>query len=348
MLVGVECYEFCSEHDRKKKPCDPDDPGNDHPFHPSHPLALTHCISKRRHMVVPQITGARMPDLNKVSDDDDAHSTLYFKMALALHSPWRMTAPPWSNDHPPDTAFAACAFSATATSRLANHQDHYDQQRLAHASAKARRAAAVLDVDASNANGLNLDDYLDGGAALLDAIAMAEIGGKPATRTVPKNVVAHFDLVEAAIESGSCTVTASTVDAALLASVAAAAPPTEDAWKPTLASIEPQAEPAATAASDQQRDTPRALLVSRALTSAAEASVANTRAATATVVPITCPSLATVSASFRLNREQDAAFRVTCLPLLRHYLDLSVGEDDDATAAVSPHSGLLGLHGTND
>ena len=39
---------------------------------------------------------------------------------------------------------------------------------------------------------------------------------------MPKNVVAHFDLVEAAIESGNCTVTASTVDAALLANVAAA------------------------------------------------------------------------------------------------------------------------------
>ena len=334
VLAGVEYYEYCSEYDRKTKPYDPDDPGDDHPFHPSHPLALTHCIGKRRHIVVPQIIGARMPDLNKVSDDDDAHSTLYFKIALALHSSWRSTAPPWSEDRPPDAAFAACEFSAIATGRLACHQDYYDQQRLAHASAKARRAAHVLDVDASNANGLNLDDYLDGGAALLDAIAMAEIGGTPASRAVPKNVVAHFDLVEAAIESGNCTVTASAVDAALLADVAAAVPPTEDAWKPTLTSIESQAEPAAAASSDQQRNTPRALLVSRALTSAAEASVANARAANVTVVPITYPTLATVSASFRLNREQDAAFRLSCLPLLRHYLDLSVGEDDDATAAA--------------
>jgi hypothetical protein len=344
VLDDIDYHDYCSQHDRKKKPCDPDDPGDDHPFHPSHPLALTHCISKRRHIAVPQIVGARMPDLNKVGDDDDARSTLYFKMALALHSPWRNTAPPWSDSNPPRAAHAACDFSATATRRLANHQDYYDQQRLAHASAKARRAAAVLDGDANPANGLNLDDYLDGGAALLDAIAMAEIGGKPATRAVPKSVVAHFDLVEAAIDSGSCTVAATAVDAALLASVAAAEPPTEDAWKPTLASVQPQPEPAAeAAAADQQRDTPRALLVSRALTSAAEASAANTRAANAAVVPITFPSLATVSASFQLNREQDAAFRVTCLPLLRHYLDLAVGEDDDATAAARTHLATASL-----
>ena len=124
---------------------------------------------------------------------------------------------------------------------------------------------------------------------------------------MPKNVVAHFDLVEAAIESGNCTVTASAVDAALLANVAAAVPPTEDAWKPTLASIEPQAGPAAAAASDQQRNTPRALLVSRALTSAAEASVANARAANVTVVPVTHPTLATPSASSRLKNTSDAA-----------------------------------------
>ena len=329
VLVGVDHYECCSAHDRKKKPCDPDDPGDDHPFHPRHPLALTHCTGKRRHAVVPQIIGARVtarvPDLGNVGDDDSAHSTLYYKMALSLHSPWRSTAPPWSVERTPGAAFADCDFSATATSHLANHQDHHDQQRLAHASAKARRAAAVLDVDTSNANGLTLDDCLDGGAALLDAIAMADIGGKPATRTVPKNVVAHFNLVEAAIESKRCTVTAGTVDAALLASVADAAPPTEDAWKLTLASIEAQAEPAAVAAADQQRDMPRATLMSRALTSAADASVANARAANVAVVPITHLSLATVSSAFRLNREQNAAFRLSCLPLLKHHLDLAVG-----------------------
>ena len=336
VLDDSDYYEFCSKWVRKTSKYDPDKPGNTHPFHPAHPLVLTHCIAKRRNIVVPQIVGARMPNRAKLTDADDAATTLYHKMALALHSPWRHTDPPWSASTSPSDAFAHCDWSATAEGRLDNHQDHYDQQRLAHASAKARRAALLLDADAPSTNGLSLDDYEDGGAELLDAIAMEAIGGKPASRSMSKTLVAHFALVEAAVDSGFGSIASGAVDAELLASVASAAPPHAAAWKPEIASMLTQAsrETAAAATTATTSTTPRAVLVSRALTSAAEAAAANERAAAAEVVAVTHPSLATVSQAYRLNREQNAAFRLSCAPLLKHFLDLAVGEADDATAAA--------------
>ena len=73
------------------------------------------------------------------------------------------------------------------------------------------------------------------------------------------------------------------------------------------------------------------MLVSRALTSSAEASAANVRASDVAVVPITYPSLSATSAAFHLNTEQNVAFSLACAPLLQHFLDLAVGDDDVAT-----------------
>ena len=336
VLDDDDYYEFSSTRVRKHSKHDPDKPGDDLPLHPSHPLAATHCIGKRRHVVVPQIVGTRMPNRNKLADADDAATTLYHKMALALHSPWRHTAPPWTPTFEPSSAFAQCDWTSLASQRLANHQDYHDQQRLAHASAKARRAALQLDDDAPSTNGLNLDDYEDGGAALLDAIAMEAIGGKPATRATSKVLTTHLELLEAAVESGTCTLACGPVPADLLAAVASATPPNDGAWKPELASMLASSDADSMPADATARDseTPRALLVSRALTSAAEAAAANDRAADAEVVPITYPTLASVSTAFQLNVEQDTTFKVSCVPLLRHYLALAVGEDDTATAAA--------------
>ena len=336
ILDDDDYYEFSSTRVRKHSKYDPDKPGDDLPLHPLHPLTSTHCIGKRRHIVVPQIVGPRMPSRDKLADADDDATTLYHKMALALHSPWRHSAPPWTPTIEPSSAFAQCDWTPVARQRLANHQDYHDQQRLAHASAKARRAALQLDNDAPSTNGLNLDDYEDGGAALLDAIAMEAIGGKPATRATSKVLTTHLELLEAAVECGTCRLASGPAAADLLAAVASATPPNDDAWKPELASMLGGSGTATTPADATARDseTPRALLVSRALTTAAEAAAANDRSAHAEVVPVTHPTLAGVSTAFNLNREQDAAFKVSCLPLLRHYLALAVGEDDAATAAA--------------
>ena len=348
VLVDSDYYEFCSLWVRKKTKYDADSPGDNLPFHPSHPHARTHCIGKRRHVVVPQIVGARMPNRNKLADADDAATALYHKMALALHSPWCHDDPPWSDDVSPADAFAQCAWTATATRRLANHQDYYDQQRLAHASARARRATLLLNDVAPSTNGLDLDDCEDGGAALLDAVAMDALGGKPATRGMSKALLAHFEFIEAAVDSGTCHVTSSAVDDALLASVASAGPPTADAWKPDIASMVASNDPSAARQAAAPTTTPRAVLVSRALTSAAEAAAANPRAAAAQVVPITHPSLDAVSKAFRLNREQDTVFRLACAPLLKHFLDLAVGEDDAATADARSHLAALTTSSPHD
>ena len=348
VLGDSDYYEFCSSWVRKKTKYDPDKPGDNLPFHSSHPLASTHCIGKRRHIVVPQIVGARMPNRDKLAGADDAATTLHHKMALALHSPWRHDDPPWSDAVSPGDAFAQCAWSATAERRLANHQDYYDQQRLAHASARARRATLLLDDVAPSTNGLNLDDYEDGGAALLDAIALDALGGKPATRNMSKALVAHFDLVEAAVDTGTGRITSSAVDDELLTAVASAAPPHADAWKPVVESMVASNDPTAVGPAVALTTTPRAVLVSRALTSAAEAAAANPRAAAAEVVPVTHPSLDTVSKAFRLNREQNAAFRLSCAPLLQHFLDLAVGEADDATADARTHLAALSAGSPSD
>ena len=110
-----------------------------------------------------------------------------------------------------------------------------------------------------------------------------------------KTIAAHFALVEAAVDSGIGSVASGAVDAELLASVASAAPRHAAAWKPEVASVLTLAshDPAAAATTATTSTTPRAVLVSRALTSAAEAAVADERAAAAEVVPVTHPSLAT-------------------------------------------------------
>ena len=124
-------------------------------------------------------------------------------MALALYTPWRGSEPPWSPELSPGAAFEQATWSDDAERRLSNHQDYCDQQRLAHASAKARRTAHTLHTTDS-ANGLNLDDFEDGGAVILDAIAMEAIGGKPAQKSMSKTLAAHLALVEASVASGTC------------------------------------------------------------------------------------------------------------------------------------------------
>ena len=137
-------YVFCSNHRRKDSKYDPDKPGNDFPLDPRHPLALTHCIGKLIHEVVPQLVGPRMPNRNTFDDADTASITLCHKVALALHSSWRSSSPPWSSDLAPNAAYEQATWTDNAKRLLANHQDYYDQQRLAHASAKARRAAQTV------------------------------------------------------------------------------------------------------------------------------------------------------------------------------------------------------------
>jgi len=331
VLDDTDYYVFWSKYRRKTAPYNPDKPGNDFPLDPRHPLALTHCIGKLNHEVVPQLVGPRMPNRSTLDVADAATITLYHKMALALHSPWRSSSPPWSPDRTPADAHAQTTWTDDAQRLLSNHQDYYDQQRLAHASAKARRAAHTVHT-ADSANGLNLDDFEDGGAAILDAIAMEAIGGKPAEKSMSKTLAAHLALVEASVVSRTCTMTAPTIPAEVLTAVASAEPPSSDAWKPVPESMVAR-RPADAAHDRATRDAgPRALLVSKALTSAAEASAANIRAAEAVVVPVTHPSLSTISALFHLNAEQNAAFGLSCAPLLQHFLNLAVGDDDDATA----------------
>ena len=168
--------------------------------------------------------------------------------------------------------------------------------------------------------------------AILDAIAMEAIGGKPAQRTMSKTLAAHLELVEASVASRTCTMSAIDIPPDVMAAVSIAQPPSDDAWKPVPESMVSRATSNPASHGATQNPGPRAVLVSRALTSSAEASAANVRASDVAVVPITYPSLSATSAAFHLNTEQNVAFSLACAPLLQHFLDLAVGDDDVATA----------------
>lgn len=344
VLADTNYYDFVSTHTRVKAVFDPDNPGRHLPLHSSHPLHKTHCISLRRHPVVPQMVGKRLANTTTLDDNDASTNTVYQKTVLALYKPHSSRTPPWSVDEPVDAAHAAWIPSPTASIRLSRHQDYYDQQKLARNSAKMR-AAVRQTMPESDEQGICYDDFDDGGAEMLDAIALQAIGGAPPTRTMPASLREHMLLVDASVTAGTATLcsAAGTFDAACLA-VANTAPPTTGAWNPIPASHIGAAAGGDASGALFNASIPRALLVSSALTAAAEATAANPRSAAAVAVEVTHPTLAAVSHGFHLNDEQSAAFRIACLPLLLFFLNLA---DDHTSTDYATAKAELAQHGAS-
>ena len=346
VLPDTDYYDFASTHSRVKAVYDPDNPGRHLPLHTSHPLHKTHCITVRRHPVVPQMVGTRLANINTL-DTADVHTVaLYRKTVLALYKPHSSRRPPWSPTNPVHEAHASWVPSAAATVRLSRHQDYHDQRTQARNSAKMRAAVRQSEPD-HDQQGMLFDDFDDGGAGLMSAIALEAVGGAPPTRSMPATLRDHLLLVEAAVTAGTATVCppeSTFVDDCL--AVASAAPPTAAAWDPL-----PASHVNAGAAADQRNadvstlgaSVARALLVSSALTSAAEATAANPRSAAAATVPLTYPTLAAVSTAFRLNAEQRAAFQTACMPLLAFFLELADDRSSPdfvrAQAQLTAHAG---------
>ena len=344
ILPNTDYYDFVSTHTRVKAVFDPDNPGRHLPLHNSHPLNKTHCISLRRHPVVPQMVGKRLANTTTLNDNDADTNALYQKTVLALYKPHSSRAPPWSVDEPVNTAHAAWIPSPTASSRLSRHQDYYDQQKLAKNSAKMR-AAVRQTMPQNDEQGICYDDFDDGGAEMLDAVALQAVGGAPPTRSMPASLRDHLMLVDASVTAGTATLCskAGTFDAACLA-VANAAPPTTAAWNPVPDSHVGDATIGDASGASFDASVPRALLVSSALTAAAEATAANPRSAAAAAVQVTHPTLAAVSNKFHLNDEQSAAFRIACLPLLLFFLNLA---DDHTSTDFATAKTELAKHGAS-
>ena len=323
VLPDIDYYDFVSTHTRVKAVYDPDNPGRHLPLHDSHPLHKTHCITVRRCPVVPQMVGTRLPNKNTLDTADSDTVAVYKKTILALHKPHSSTRPPWGDTNPIDDAHAAWIPSATASVRLSRHQDYHDQRTQARNSAKMR-AAVQQTVPDHDQQGMLFDDFDDGGAEMMSAMALEAIGGAPPTRSMPATLREHLLMVEAAVTARTATMCSqdATFDKDCL-SVANAAPPTAAAWEPVPASHINAGTTASDGNANVGESVPRALLVSSALTSAAEASAANPRSAAAAIVALTHPTLAAVSREFRLNVEQQAAFQTACLPLLAFFLDLA-------------------------
>ena len=342
MFDDMSYYDFVSAYTRLKIVYDPDAPGAHCPLHERHPLSSTHCIGTRKHPVVPQMIGKRLPDVRRLNTVDGAEAERYHKTSLLLHKPHSATNPPWSPNTSASAEFAAWTPAATAQMRLDRHQDYYDQQKLARNSAQVRKALLTINAD-QGPQGMCLDDFADGGAEMLDAIALQAIGGKPPARTMPATLRRHLHLVAASVAAKTAlAVGCLEVDPSIYDEVDAAAPPTSTAWDATPTSMMPITN-STSAASIGPVAEPRALLVSRALASAATASANNHRCAQANLVEIEHPSLADVAAKFNLNREQHVAFRMACLHLLSHYLALA--DDTEDVAQIDEAQKQLQQHG---